>query len=440
VDEWLCWDNKMAPLPWERPFKEVRLHFEFEAGGSPAPQGGEISVHQKVPISSFCRFVHLADDALGGLVGGLGLCSDCNQESGCLRTLSWGDGVEGPALYFSPRGLSPDRGCFSVSSLPASDGYGSSVGRARARWEVVSDGTAYFQLGAVILGLLLSCNSAALSQSSTVHALIGMVFLCGVLSLTVAWMVLKELRKVTTQNATLGGTLTVLLYAMPVLARDLIVWTTVTYRPTIPSILSYRDPFWDLPVGTIGTVTTVFVLAATMMFGASQSVAYFASAPDPEGDVGFTIAADGRRVDHLPPAPLQQRGLAWALWVLGVGFVLRGASSAELAVALLGAALLRDRVWHFVEQWMMMSSTTSPESFRQLVPREVFRGAGRVHTDEAVDALRQYAREHDTLLSKMRDGESELRLRRFVDGGAHFQEPLDLDNLDLEGRRSCCVQ
>jgi hypothetical protein len=439
VDERLCWDNPMAPLPWERPFKEVRLQFELEAGDSPALQGGEISVHRKVPISSFCRVVHLVGDALGGLVGGLGLCSDCSQEPGCLETLSWGDGVEGPALYFSPRGFSPDRGCVSVRSLPASNGYGSSAGRVQARWEVVSDGTVRFQLGVVILGLLLSCNSVAFSQSTTVHALVGMVLLCGVLSLTVAWRVLKELRKVTSQNATLGGTLTVLLYAMPVFARDLIVWTAVTYRPTIPSILSYRDPFWDLPVGTIGTVTIVAVLAATMLFGASQSVAYFASAPDLEGDVGFTIAADGRRVDHLPPAPLQQRGLEWALWALGVGLVFRGAASAELAVALLGAALLRDRVWHFVEQRMMLAAATSPESFRQLVPRDVFRRAGRVHTDEEVDALRQYAREHATLLSKMRDGESELRLRRFVDGGAHFQEPLDLDNLDLEGRRSCCL-
>merc|ERR1740121_280368 len=429
----------MAPLLWERPFKQVRLQFEREAGGSLAFQGGEISVRQKVPLSSFCRLVYLAGAAAGDLMGGLGLCSDCSRESGCLETMGWADGAEGPALYFSPRGFSPDRGCASVSRLPTSNGYGSSIGRVQARWEVDSDGTVRFQFGAVILGLLLSCNASAFSQSRTVHALIGMVLLCGALSLTVAWMVLKELRKITTQNATLGGTLTVLLYAMPVLARDLIVWTTVTYRPTIPSILSYRDPFWDLPVGTIGTVTTVFVLAATMMFGASQSVAYFASAPDPEGDVGFTIAADGRRVDHLPPAPLQQRGLEWALWALGIGLVFRGAASAEPAVALLGAAPLRDRVWHFVEQRMMTAAATSPESFRQLVPRDVFRRAGRVHTDEEVDALRQYAREHATLLSKMRDGESELRLRRFVDGGAHFQQPLDLDNLDLEGRRSCCV-
>jgi len=138
----------------------------------------------------------------------------------------------------------------------------------------------------------------------------------------------------------------------------------------------------------------------------------FRSAPEPEGEVDFTIGADGRRVDLLPPPPLQQRLLNWVLWACGVGMVLSGTYSQRFSAALLMAAALYGTVAHYLyQQQLRAGSGSSPGSFRRLMSAQKYKQRGRACTEKALVALRKHVTSLN-LNGIVRDGDSELRLRR----------------------------
>mmetsp|Transcript_85219 Transcript_85219/g.264803 ORF Transcript_85219/g.264803 Transcript_85219/m.264803 type:complete len:166 (-) Transcript_85219:112-609(-) len=144
---------------------------------------------------------------------------------------------------------------------------------------------------------------------------------------------------------------------------------------------------------------------------------YFASAPEPEGNVPFTIGSDGRRIDALPPVPGPQWMLGWVFWLLGMVLLLCSSHSDAFSLILFIAILLKGHAAYYL--WLStMRQSASPESFRPLISPKNFAEQSQHHTKLALEALRSHMQANPQALGRVRE-DSELRLRRFADGAAH---------------------
>jgi hypothetical protein len=186
--------------------------------------------------------------------------------------------------------------------------------------------------------------------------------------------------------------------------------------------LSVRDPIFQLPVGYIAVVSLSLAALGVVVAGANISMRYFASAPDPEGDIAFVIGSDGSRLDLLPPVPLPQWLFGWALWVIGAACLLNSTHVDGWSLALLVVALIPGRVIHAFITFGSLTATESPANLRPLISAADFRGQSDYSTRTALDALRAHLKANPDSFCSVRE-ESELRLRRFADGGMHSPPP-----------------
>jgi len=303
--------------------------------------------------------------------------------------------------------LPPHGGCVSVGGLP--DG----VIRARATWSYEFDPSVPLMMSS---GLFLLLFWEPLRESTTLHASLGGVFSIIVLVVFLAWFVLSQTRKLVHGAVPFGATLT-----------SLSMSAFVFFPSARTAMLAYAGSWggeWSSWLFFTIVAVLVIVALVTVNWGARQSLAYFAMPMDPEGDVPFTIGANGARVDDLPPRPWSQRLLGFVLWGSGVLLVLSSthvdALSAVILVLVLSADTLMHGLWL---NWIRVASTR-PESLRPLMPRIAFERQGQECTEAAVRQLRATL-QRDPMLFRSVKEQSELRLRRFSEGCAHAELPPD---------------
>lgn len=409
----LCVADSERPARWFWPFTQVRLRLELDMasrrssqsswipgrGAAPAPP----VVRTKVASRGFCRWFGPATASL---------CQDCETVP-CPERLSSIWGTRDYALYLPPYG-----GCVHVQKLPEG------VTRARATWERPWDPLVCLK---VAVGLCLVWYWLPIRESVAVHASIGgvgsLVFVFGVVLI---WIV-RELRG-TLQGAVPFGrslsALSTLLLAFVPAARDALIGLVVPdgswdWRAWV----TMRDPFFHLPVGAIASAATALLAVGTVTMGANISMRHFATPPDPEGDVPFLIGADGRRVDLLPPAPLSQRCLGWIFWFLGIMVLLFSSHSDVASLLLVTYALSQEHLVHLVRQRLLeLEPRCAPGSLRPLVSTAAFLDEGRRTTAAALNQLQDTIRARPDYVLSVRE-DTELRLRRFSDGGSHFVPP-----------------
>jgi len=117
-------------------------------------------------------------------------------------------------------------------------------------------------------------------------------------------------------------------------------------------------------------------------------------------------------------------------------FLVFGSHSDSFSLLVFLVVILKDQIAHYLRQCMMRHSAASPAGFRPLLSPQMFEEQRRYHTKLAIDALQGYVKAHPEAMSRVRE-DSELRLRRFSDGGAHCPRFYDFAN--DEGKRMCIV-
>eukprot|EP00811_Abedinium_folium_P002918 NODE_12686_length_1209_cov_6.033272.p1 GENE.NODE_12686_length_1209_cov_6.033272~~NODE_12686_length_1209_cov_6.033272.p1 ORF type:complete len:243 (+),score=38.86 NODE_12686_length_1209_cov_6.033272:88-729(+) len=210
--------------------------------------------------------------------------------------------------------------------------------------------------------------------------------------------------------------------------------------PSLYQVLHYADPYFGMPLAVPLGVFLVCLLCLCLVmlsWAARSSMAYFASAPEPEGDIAFYIAADGRRVDELPPTPWPQRLLGAFIWLAGVGLLLRSTRDDVASALLTSVALLKNWLLHVAAQGYRSKSAISAHQLRGVVTEARYREETRNHTHVALQRLRvDVAR--NPLLGGMVSEKAEGQLMRFVRGGPHCPPPFEPEPAG-HGSRWFCV-
>jgi len=172
---------------------------------------------------------------------------------------------------------------------------------------------------------------------------------------------------------------------------------------------------------------------------------YFASSPEPEGDILFEIGRDGRRIDlGLPSTPLSQRCLGILIWLCGLVLLLQSTDSDVCSLALTLLVLFEDSIFNLLGQvWCRLRGSAQFEPYQlrsRMLTTEAYETEGTRHTVAALAGLRKYIREEGLFAFAGED--SELRMRRFCDGHERLSgtRPSEMDNihkvLDRERRLS----
>lgn len=262
-------------------------------------------------------------------------------------------------------------------------------------------------------------------------------------ALLVLWWVRSRMRDMVHGVVPFGQTLStlsmMLLAFIPAAREALVSWVVPNGWWDWRKWLAMKDPFgYDLPIGFIAVAVSAALAVSTVLLGANISMRHFATPPEPDCEVEFTIGSDGRRIDVLPPRPWSQHVLGYAIWLTGIGLLLSCTHQDCVSLSVAAFALAQRTLVHVVRQWWIALTAVRPDDFRPLMSAGWFEEQGRQNTARAVAHLREYVRENaPKVMERCSTEGSELRLRRFSDGGQHFQPPPEA--IGLESRRWCVV-
>lgn len=418
----LCTRTTDLPPPWGMPFAKIKLRMMFAEQPSQfssnwygsRPKGAGLQMEHRKTARGFCEF---------GLLPTV-FCPECRGRPCELAGVEpWGRPQTRDA-YLPPHG-----GCVIIRSLPEG------VRRARVFWELSYDPLVP---AFITCGLALVWGYYSMRRNRMLHAFIGglgsFIFILGIFF----WWINRQFRNVIPGFIPFGRLITSLsmaALAFSTAARQVLMTWVPTDFADLRGWLDIRDPIYNMPIGWIGAGVGVVAILFSISVGANASMNYFASPPDPEGPVAFSISADGRRVDDLPPDPWQQLALGNFLWIAGVAMLLSSTHLDAVSSAILAFALSISSFLHLVNQWWMAMSTKKPSSFRQLLTQQEYDATTASRTKAAVAQLQDLLRLNPGLMNKVRE-ESELRLRRFSAGGVHFQPPPEQM---FDTRKSSCA-
>lgn len=426
-----CRESDQLKPFWAWPISRLRLRIEPDASGVPgterdsAPTVWEESLpggvcHWLAAIPPPGEFCGESPACLAAARAGRRtldvLCEDCSSEL-CSRQAVKLDKADSFIVELPPHG-----GCVHMEQLPK---FAGGVGRVHLTWENDWDSMVAVR---VIAGVALMAGSQALRESSLVHAALGGAGSVVVISLVLVWLLVRELKSLNlTQSALSVAVLTTMFGAGVHTVSD---WSIAD----LTAWIAVRDPYCDFPIGGILVMAIVVVVSCAILQGARLSQLYFASPEEPTGDVDFVIGSDGRRIDILPPAPLQQRCLGWMLWAMGVALLLRCSHDDAVSAAVFAAVLLRNRISNFFFG-LLEESGASPEYFRPLISSSVYSEQSQRCTATAIAQLQNFIRGNPDEIDAVSDN-SKLHLRRFSDCKVpHFtSKVLDDDN---DGVRRC---
>lgn len=198
--------------------------------------------------------------------------------------------------------------------------------------------------------------------------------------------------------------------------------SSVSYYAFLEAWTKWYDPVFNLPIGWITLITFLVVALITVSVGARRCMHFFASAPEPEGEVAFTIGSDGRRIDILPSTPWPQRCLGWLIFQIGMGFLLTSTYQDSCSLALTLLVLCKDAILRAVSHGLdrVTGNQVEPGSLRRLISASAYEQEGKQRTEVALANLRRYVNSHKGVMETVRN-DTELRLRRFSDGRGHYQ-------------------
>ncbi|CAE7240837.1 unnamed protein product [Symbiodinium natans] len=354
-----------------------------------------------------------------------GVCKDCSSKCPA-RLHRRGDQL---AVFLPPAG-----GCVYIRKVPAD------VEQVSVAWHWHLDLSVFAFL---MIGLTLVLAWRPLSESSVFHAGLGGIGSLLLIGIMAAFWIFRSARGTVHGTIPFGRSLTTLAaaaFAFIPAARNVILswaWRWLP-APEWRTWLSMRDPFFELPVGWLIFGLVMLICLVLVQLGANMAVRYFASAPEPEGEVQFIIGGDGRRVDLLPPVPVSQRMLGWAIWLSGLGFLLSGTHSDACSVVIVAVVLFKDHALHLVRTAKMWrEAEVQPKDLHDLVSSSQMHAQANAATRDALEQLQKYLKEHPTAVQKVRE-DTELRLRRFSVDGAHVRPPLV--PVTLPSRSSCSLQ
>jgi len=313
-----------------------------------------------------------------------------------------------------------------------------SVNNLRVTWEQQVDP---WVLGRLILGAVLVSYHIPLRESSALHAALGGIASLLVVMIVVVWWMIGSARGAVNGSGVLplGGfftSLAMLLCALvPSLREALISIVRPDSSSDIAAWLSWRDPVFNLPVGWIAVISCLVLVISTLLLGVRWSLYYFASTPEPEGEVPFTIGRDGRRIDILPPTPLPQRCLGWLIWQLGFFLLLQStyldACSLALTMLVLGKDLFIQSALQRFQA--VLGAELEPNNLRTLMSTKAYEEQGKQHTAAAIAKLQRYIQTNSGAMDRVRE-DTELRVRRFSDGFGHFHHPGEFTDRREQGR------
>lgn len=430
-----CTESDKLMPPWAWPISRLHLRIEPDSSGMPATERASApTVWEKSLPGGMCHWLAaipppsefenespaLSAASRAGRRVFDRLCEDCSSKL-CGRQATQPDLIGAFLVKLPPHG-----GCVHIEQLPK---FAGGEGRVRLTWENYWDPMVAVH---VIAGVLLMMGSQALRENSLFHAAIGAVGSVVIMSLVTVWLVVRELKALNlTQSALSVAVLSTMLGTGVYTMSD---WSTAD----VTAWLSMRDPYYDLPVGGLLTLMIVAVVTCAMLQGARLGQRYFASPEEPTGAVEFVIGSDGRRIDILPPAPLQQRCLGWLLWVVGVVQLLHCTHVDAISALIFAAILLRNRAYNFVS-WLLEDSALSPEHFRPLISSAAYGEQSERCTAAAIAQLQSFIRGSPDEMSAVEDERTRLHLRRFSDGKeSHFMRGKVMED-DDEVRRCRCA-
>merc|ERR1711957_223083 len=235
----------------------------------------------------------------------------------------------------------------------------------------------------------------------------------------------------------MGTSVSVFIFAFVPALRDAILVRIMPTSTDLASLLSYRDPFFDLPVVLILSALAIFLAVCGASYGANMGMRVFASYPDPIGEVLFRIGSNGRRIDLWAPTPWPQWLLGVAIWLAGLLLLLTSTHVDSASAALTVLCIFYESIAHMLGmQAMAIGSTLTPHDLRPMMSRAAYEMEARTCTADAVAALRRQLQLQPHLVRCVRE-DSELRLRRFQEGGADCPAAAEL--FDAPQGRWCCI-
>lgn len=410
-----CVKKSLLPQSWEAPFKTVRLllqshHQQLEL---------EPTLRQSLPLRAYCDWFEW--------VPGLS-CDKCTERLPCHLDAAKIFGTTSRAGVLPPRG-----GCVYIEALSTRP---KTEFHARAAWESLWDPFVFVQI-AIGLALFLSAGTAR--ESPAVHAAIGGVCALAVVIIVLFWWLLREARNLLPVPGASGIAFSLSLAALalfPGLSGLVGRGVPSTIDELFALINNARDPFYGAPIGWIlvGAVALSTLTAASL--GARYSVRFFAGPPETESEVEFVIGSDGRRIDMVPGIPWPQLLLGAALRLAGILTLLQSTHCDQCSVGVTIAALLGGWIWHSVGQLAL--AQPQDQHFCPILGEAAFEEQARKCTDTALQELRAYIRSDPQVVRRVSE-DSELRLRRFSDGGRDFAGASATMELQVEQASSCAL-
>jgi len=415
----VCVEDTDRPVWWLQPFTIVRLHLIPDANYRSQQAPGEgWKVHlRRIPPRWFCEVLEKNIPNVPQKIPML--CQECEDDRCPVAPIPLHQSSE-LVVPLPSRG-----GCLLFSQLPEN------AKRIRVEFRSKLDPRVLAMAGA---GYMLTTFWLPLRESRTFHAILGATASVLFITLFVILYVYRELRRTASGVLPAGGILLLFSTMLPSVREALWTWALPSSQIDWMAWLSMRDPWYNLPVGWIASGCATLITVCVVMIGAQTTMNFFAAAPDPENQVvDFVIGPDGRRVDILPPAPFPQKFLGWVLWVLGLVCLFKCTHTDWASAAFALLVVLQGSIIHNVREALRWMTVMTPRHLREPISREMYEKQGRFQTAHAIQALQQHIRRHPELLRSVKE-ESELRLRRFTDGGQHFQRPYE----DIDEPRPWC--
>lgn len=400
----LCAPASLRPSRWLAPFVHVSFTIVPPSGFAIDPQLRVSGSRRRLPFPM--NYLQFPMDVLHGYADLWYDCGEAGCHATCSRSALWiGDSTR-CSVFVSPYG-----GCVTLEQMP------SGVSRASGIWERKLDWSILIY---AVIGATLIWMRKDLCESPMVHCTVGAVTWLVILFFLAIWFVLKNTSRVVPFSGFLTSLTGVVMLMLPTTR-----WYLYQVMPSSWHLLV--DVLWPIVDAVpFGRILAGVVCLCVGGWGAKFGKTWFSGFDDPDEVVEFTIGSDGRRIDMLPASPWRQQLLGLLIGVKGATLLLCSTHDVYLSAVLTLAVLLKGHVSHWVWLHLVQGDCGDPRSFRALMTVADYEEQARFNTEQALEKLRKFvsSRPKDTYYCedgscRLRDDSSEIRMRRFVDGGPH---------------------
>jgi len=400
----ICAPESIVPsFLWPSPLHRYRFTLEPDVNAWSKGTGPELRIMKPLSKGGICDLSP-------------NLCEwawNCNEES-CPASCSWS--TRGACVVDFP----PSGGCVKIARLAKG------AWRSTVSWQLSWDLKMVIH---IVVGAALFWGRKDLREAKLVHALIGVCFIVVFSMILVFYVTYNYSRKVASSIPLLGMCITL---------SPLLFFTAPSWYLTIVAPTSWTF-IWSLLQPWLYSVAGLCIGAVISVYGAQCGLRWFASdLGAPAGQAEFTIGSDGRRIDNLLADSWQQRVLGFLLGVVGIALVLASTYSKYLSAVIAVVVILQNYISQYSWEISALQEVVKPEYFRSLMSQGDYEDEGYKRTALALESLKDFACKNREMFLCLRDAESELRFRRFVDGGDHIRLPCEEED-EPSGNRWCTI-